>query len=48
MFGVESTGSPLDTIAHIIQVALTPVFLLSGIANLQRVCNPVGSRRRQG
>jgi hypothetical protein len=32
MFGVDNTGSPLDMIAHIIQVALTPVFLLSGIA----------------
>jgi len=37
MFGVENTGSPLDTIAHIIQVALTPVFLLSGIATLLNV-----------
>jgi|GEM_PF-3951299 len=37
MFGVDNTGSPLDTIAHIIQVALTPVFLLSGIATLLNV-----------
>lgn len=37
MFGVENTGSALDTIAHIIQVALTPVFLLSGIATLLNV-----------
>ena len=32
MFGVENEASALDTIAHIIQVALTPVFLLTGIA----------------
>jgi hypothetical protein len=25
MFGLENTGSALETIAHIIQVALTPV-----------------------
>ena len=37
MFGVQDTGSALDTIAHIIQVALTPVFLLSGIATLLNV-----------
>jgi hypothetical protein len=37
MFGVDSTGSALDTVAHIIQVALTPVFLLSGIATLLNV-----------
>jgi hypothetical protein len=37
MFGVEHTGTALDTIAHIIQVALTPVFLLSGIATLLNV-----------
>ena len=37
MFGIENTGSALDTIAHIIQVALTPVFLLSGIATLLNV-----------
>jgi hypothetical protein len=37
MFGVENTGSALDNIAHIIQVALTPVFLLSGIATLLSV-----------
>jgi hypothetical protein len=30
---------PLDTIAHIIQVALTPVFLLSGIGALLNVFN---------
>jgi hypothetical protein len=32
-------GVPLDSIAHIIQVALTPVFLLSGIASLLNVIN---------
>ena len=37
MFGVENEGSALDTIAHIIQVALTPVFLLTGIATLLNV-----------
>jgi hypothetical protein len=37
MFGFQSTGSPLDPIAHIIQIALTPVFLLSGIATLLSV-----------
>jgi type IV secretory pathway VirB6-like protein len=37
MFGVDNTGSGLDTVAHIIQVALTPVFLLSGIATLLNV-----------
>ena len=35
MFGIDNTA--LDTIAHIIQVALTPVFLLSGIATLLNV-----------
>src|SRR5258708_23357764 len=37
MFGIDNTGSDLDTVAHIIQVALTPVFLLSGIATLLNV-----------
>src|SRR5437660_2662996 len=37
MFGVDTTGSGLDTVAHIIQVALTPIFLLSGIATLLNV-----------
>src|SRR6202795_1126767 len=37
MFGVDNTGSALDTVAHIIQVALTPVFLLSGLATLLNV-----------
>ena len=31
------TSLPLDTIARIIQTALTPVFLLSGIAALLNV-----------
>src|ERR1700678_3242315 len=30
MFGLDS----VDSVAHVIQVALTPVFLLSGIASL--------------
>jgi Protein of unknown function (DUF2721) len=37
MFGLDNTGSALDMVAHIIQVALTPVFLLSGIATLLNV-----------
>ncbi|HEX3954336.1 MAG TPA: DUF2721 domain-containing protein [Stellaceae bacterium] len=37
MFGVANSGSPLDVVAHVIQVALTPVFLLSGIATLLNV-----------
>ena len=37
MFGVGDSGTGLDTTAHIIQVALTPVFLLSGIATLLNV-----------
>jgi hypothetical protein len=37
MFGAEHTGSGVDLIAHIIQEALTPVFLLSGIATLLNV-----------
>src|SRR6266851_9762768 len=37
MFGIDTTGSGLDTVAHIIQVALTTVFLLSGIATLLNV-----------
>ncbi|MBL6081990.1 DUF2721 domain-containing protein [Belnapia sp. T18] len=32
-------GAPLDSIAHVIQVALTPVFLLSGIGTLVSVIN---------
>jgi hypothetical protein len=37
MFGVANGAAPLDVVAHIIQVALTPVFLLSGIATLLNV-----------
>jgi hypothetical protein len=37
MFGAEHAGSGVDTVAHIIQGALTPVFLLSGIATLLNV-----------
>src|ERR1051326_6792608 len=37
MFAALDTGSALDTIGHIIQVALTPIFLLSGIAALLNV-----------
>ena len=37
MFGAENTGTGVDTVAHIIQAALTPVFLLSGIATLLNV-----------
>jgi hypothetical protein len=32
-------GAPLDSIAHVIQVALTPVFLLSGVGTLLNVFN---------
>jgi hypothetical protein len=37
MFGAENTGTGVDSVAHIIQAALTPVFLLSGIATLLNV-----------
>src|SRR3954471_5316567 len=37
MFGTEHAGTGVDTVAHIIQAALTPVFLLSGIATLLNV-----------
>lgn len=37
MFGAEHAGSGVDMVAHIIQGALTPVFLLSGIATLLNV-----------
>ncbi|MBV9750657.1 MAG: DUF2721 domain-containing protein, partial [Acetobacteraceae bacterium] len=30
----QVAGTPLDTIAHIVQTSLAPVFLLSGIATL--------------
>lgn len=33
------TGVPLDSVAHVIQLALTPVFLLSGIGTLLNVFN---------
>ena len=38
--------SPLDLVAHVIQVALTPVFLLSGIATLLNVFSTRLARRR--
>lgn len=37
MPGIINSVSPLDTVAHIIQLALTPVFLLSGIGALLNV-----------
>lgn len=37
MMDDTAMGVPLDSIAHIIQVALTPVFLLSGIGSLLNV-----------
>lgn len=37
MPGIITSVSPLDTVAHIIQLALTPVFLLSGIGALLNV-----------
>jgi hypothetical protein len=37
MPGIINPILPLDMVAHIIQVALTPVFLLSGIATLLNV-----------
>jgi len=39
MPGIITYGgaTPLDTVAHIIQLALTPIFLLSGIAALLNV-----------
>ncbi len=37
MPGIITAVAPLDTVAHIIQLALTPVFLLSGIAALLNV-----------
>ena len=40
MFPVEQSGSGVDSVAHIIQAALTPVFLLSGIATLLNVFRP--------
>lgn len=37
MIGLDPAGSAVDSIAHTIQTALTPVFLLSGIAALLNV-----------
>jgi hypothetical protein len=37
MPGLLSPDSSLDLVAHVIQVALTPIFLLSGIATLLNV-----------
>jgi hypothetical protein len=37
MPGILPPPAPLDTVAHIIQLALTPIFLLSGIAALLNV-----------
>lgn len=37
MPGIVTSAAPLDSVAHIIQLALTPVFLLSGIAALLNV-----------
>jgi Protein of unknown function (DUF2721) len=37
MPGLIAAASPLDPVAHIIQLALTPIFLLSGIGALLNV-----------
>ncbi len=37
MFALNEAGGSLEGVAHIIQVALTPVFLLSGLAGLLSV-----------
>jgi hypothetical protein len=37
MPGIIASASPLDPVAHIIQLALTPIFLLSGIGALLNV-----------
>lgn len=37
MPGAMTPDSSLDLVAHVIQVALTPIFLLSGIATLMNV-----------
>ncbi len=39
MVALVGTGAPLGDVAHVIQVALTPVFLLSGIGTLLNVLN---------
>ncbi len=33
----SAMGVPLDSVAHVIQVALTPVFLLTGVASMLNV-----------
>jgi hypothetical protein len=43
MPGIDSTGG-IDAVAHVIQVALTPVFLLSGIGTLLNLFNTRLSR----
>lgn len=37
MPSIITSAAPLDTVAHIIQLALTPIFLLSGIGALLNV-----------
>jgi hypothetical protein len=37
LFGTDTLGITLDTVARIIQVSLTPVFLLTGLATLLNV-----------
>jgi hypothetical protein len=37
MFASDGVAASLDSVAHVIQVALTPIFLLSGIAALLNV-----------
>lgn len=37
MFASDAVTASLDSVAHVIQVALTPIFLLSGIAALLNV-----------
>jgi len=37
LFGLDATGITLDAVARIIQMALTPVFLLTGLATLLNV-----------
>src|SRR5947209_1866534 len=37
LFGLDQTGITLDAVARIIQMALTPVFLLTGLATLLNV-----------
>lgn len=43
VMGLEM-GFPLEDVAHVIQVALTPIFLLSGIGSLLNVINARISR----